>query len=145
MLRAETHDAMLSFRKFSSRRRVERLIRDGVGLREASWPLAEEAAAPVRQVLTEDIVAWVREAMGEMRRPNGIDQVALALACRDGAGRVQLSNAFGVVRPKAFYEEDGVARVAAFLEDVEAVPATKRHEIVGALLSLGDIAYELGA
>lgn len=141
--RVETHGVMLSFRKFSSRRRVERLIRDGVGLHESSWSIPLHAGGPSRQVLTEDIVAWVRGAMAEMRRPNGIDQVALALACRDVDGRVVCSNAFGVVRPSVFYGEDGPERVAAFLDDVESVPAERRGEIVGALLSLGDIAYEL--
>ncbi|MGE5595610.1 MAG: hypothetical protein ACM3S1_06185 [Hyphomicrobiales bacterium] len=136
---------MLSLRKFSSRRRVERLIREGVGLRESTWPIPPDAEELTTDELITPIVEWVRMAMGEMRRPNGIDHVALALACRDATGRVVCSNSFGVVRPGVFYDDAGLDQVAAFMADVEAVPRERRREIVGALLSLGDIAYELQA
>jgi len=128
------------FRRNASRQRVERLIREGVGLNEASWTLA---GGEVTADLHEGIVAWVRESMAAMRRPYGIDQVAVALACRDDDGQVVCSNSLGVVRPSAFYGSEGDDRIAAFLGDLDAVPAGKRREVVGALLSLGDLAYEL--
>lgn len=136
---------MISFKKYAARRRIERLLHDGVGLRETSWDLAGDGIPRDTQDLIAPILDWVREAMAEMRRPNGIDQVALALACRDEDGRVLCSNSFGVLRPGAFYANDGVDRVTAFMADVEAVPREQRREIVGALLSLGDIAYEMAA
>jgi hypothetical protein len=130
---------MQLLRKTQTRRQVERLIKNGVGIRETSWPVDESAADGD---LVDSIVFWLRHAMSEMRRPYGIDHVAVALACRDGDGRVLCSNSLGVVRPSMFYGDAGAGRIAAFLDDAMGMPAAKR-EIVGAVLSLGDIAYEL--
>jgi hypothetical protein len=127
------------FRKRQTRDTVEQLIRRGVGVREASW----EFTADGGRELLDSIVEWLQAAMGEMRRPYGLDQVAVALACRDGEGRVLCSNSLGVLRPGAFYGESGSDRIAAFLDDVKSVPRGQRHEIVGAVLSLGDIAHEM--
>ena len=126
----------------SPHRRVQQLIRRGVGIHEASWawPAASESAAPD---LVEEIIGWVRRSMGEMRRPYGIDQVAFALACRDSSGTVLCSNSLGVIRPEVFYSAAGADRVAAFFEDVRAVRDRNPNEVVGALLSLGDLAYEI--
>lgn len=133
------------FRRSKARRRFERLVRQGVGVREGHWPVPGSTPPEGEgEPLADAIITWVREAMGEMRRPNGVDYVALALACRDASGRVQCSNTFGVVRPVAFYSGEGPEWVAAFLDDVEAVPPARRHEIVGALISVGDLVYELG-
>ena len=129
-------------RKPSPHRRVEQLIRRGVGIHEASWALPEPSdAAPPE--LVEEIVGWVRRSMGEMRRPYGIDHVAFALACRDGSGTVLCSNSLGVIRPEIFYSATGADRVAAFFDDVRAVRERNPAEVVGALLSLGDLAYEI--
>ncbi len=129
-------------RKPSPHRRVEQLIRRGVGIHEASWPLPDpgELAQPA---LVEEIVGWVRRSMGEMRRPYGIDHVAFALACRDSAGTVLCSNSLGVIRPEIFYSPAGTDRIAAFFDDVRAVRDRNPDEVVGALLSLGDLAYEI--
>ncbi len=129
-------------RRPSPHRRVEQLIRRGVGVHEASWPLSDpaELASPA---LVEEIVDWVRRSMGEMRRPHGIDQVAFALACRDSEGTVLCSNSLGVIRPEVFYGPTGSERVAAFFDDVRAVRDRNPDEVVGALLSLGDLAYEI--
>lgn len=129
-------------RKPTPHRRVEQLIRRGVGIHEASWALPEPTdAAPPE--LVEEIVGWVRRSMGEMRRPYGIDQVAFALACRDSSGTVLCSNSLGVIRPEVFYGPTGAERVAAFFDDVRAVRDRNPDEVVGALLSLGDLAYEI--
>ncbi|MCC6382093.1 MAG: hypothetical protein IT304_06255 [Dehalococcoidia bacterium] len=139
---ADNHRVMQFLRAPTTRRRVERLIRQGVGVREAAWQLPIDDTDN-RQALVEQILAWVRDSMAAMRRPYGIDQVALALACRDAAGRVVCSNSFGVVHPALFYGAEGADRIASFFGDLGAVPLASRHEVVGALLSLGDIAYEL--
>ena len=131
-------------RRPSPHRRVEQLIRRGVGVHEASWALPEASeSAPAE--LVEEIIVWVRRAMGEMRRPHGIDQVAFALACRDRSGTVLCSNSLGVIRPEVFYSAAGTERVAAFFDDVRAVRGLNPNEVVGALLSLGDLAYEIDA
>ncbi|MBI5949235.1 MAG: hypothetical protein HY875_13950 [Chloroflexi bacterium] len=135
---------MLFFRKRTTQTRVERLIREGVGVRESAWALPNLQDRQAADGLATEIVSWVRDGMGQMRRPYGIDHVALALACRDRAGDVLCSNSLGVVRPGAFYREEGPAAIAAFFDDLRAIPAPGGSEVVGALLSLGDIAYRLG-
>ena len=134
---------ILPFRKSTGQKRLSALIKEGVGIREARWPTPDVIDDTSRGVVAESILQWVWNAMGEMRRPYGIDHVAVALACRDTAGRVVCSNSLGVVKPGVFYTPDGMARIEAFLDDVSEVPAHSRVEIVGALLSLGDVAYEL--
>ncbi len=133
---------MALFSRFSTHRKVERLIRNGVGIREASWTIPGYDSA-VKDALVEDVIDWVRASMGEMRRPYGIDHVALALAARDEHGKVLCSNSLGVLRPVSFYESEGSEQVHAFLVDAEHAMRGQRGEMVGALLSLGDIAYEL--
>ncbi len=130
-------------RKPSPHRRVEQLIRRGVGIHEASWALPETQDEEAPGELVLEIVSWVRRSMGEMRRPYGIDHVAFALACRDSSGTVLCSNSLGVIRPELFYTEEGNQRVAAFFRDVHAVRERSPGEVVGALLSLGDLAYEM--
>jgi hypothetical protein len=134
---------MLPFnRRPSTQKRVERLIRDGVGVREAAWELAPATGKDLERVAS-GIVEWVRQAMGDMRRPYGIDHVALALAARDDAGHVLCTNAMGVVRPASFYGGDGMARILAFLDDAEGLRGDRPVRVSGALLSLGDLAFEL--
>ncbi|MGE0599833.1 MAG: hypothetical protein AB7J35_10820 [Dehalococcoidia bacterium] len=135
---------MALFGKFSTHRKVERLIRDGVGVHEACWRLESDHSENA-DALVEDVVAWVRSAMGHMRRPYGIDHIALALAARDDSGRVICSNSLGVLRPASFYEAEGPAQVRAFLGDAGRVLNGNSGDMIGALLSLGDIAYELNA
>ncbi|MCL4240815.1 MAG: hypothetical protein KJ048_05625 [Dehalococcoidia bacterium] len=131
------------FSRLSVNRRVERLIREGVGVRESTWTVDCASDPDLTRRLTESIVGWVRHSMGEMRRPYGIDHVALALACRDGSGRVVCSTSLGVLRPISFYGEGPVAEVNAFLGDVARATGGRPVEMVGALLSLGDIAFAL--
>jgi hypothetical protein len=121
------------------------LIEGGVGIREGQWRMTEPGDAPARAELAEDVAGWVRCAMGEMRRPYGIDHVALALACRDEGGAVVTSTSLGVIRPGSFYGADGITRIAGFLDDVERLRRGAPMHIAGALLSLGDLAFELGA
>ena len=113
-------------------------------MRESRWPVPP-AAGSIAYQLAGPIIEWVRLQMGEMRRPNGIDHVALALACRDERGRLLLSDSFGVVRPAAFYADESTERIASFVRDAGKSPEGEPREIFAALLSLGDIAYELQA
>ncbi len=129
-------------RRNTTHRRVESLIKQGIGIQETTWDLAGDGQ-PGPTPMVERILAWVREAMGGMRRPYGIDHVALALACRDANGKVLSTSSLGVIRPASFYGEEGRERIASFLADVEFVRAEHPVELVGALLSLGDLAFEL--
>ena len=131
------------FRKPDTRERVAHLIKGGVGVREATWEYPGPIIGQDPHALAEPILHWLRDAMGRMRRPFGIDHVAVALACRDDEGNVVCSNAMGVLRPAVFYDGEGLDRITAFLDDVQAVAPASRREIVAALLSLGDIAYSL--
>lgn len=111
-------------------------------MHEACWRLDShdpELAGP----LVDEVVAWVQASMAKMRRPYGIDHVALALAARNTDGKVVCSNSIGVVRPQSFYDEAGPEQVRAFLADAATAMEGRPGEVVGALLSLGDIAYEL--
>ncbi|MCZ2110931.1 MAG: hypothetical protein LC118_15415 [Dehalococcoidia bacterium] len=133
---------MLSFiRRQSTQQRVERLIREGVGVREAAWELHSEGKGHAG--LATEIRDWVQKVMGDMHRPYGIDHVALALAARDDLGSVLCTNSLGVVRPASFYEDGSVDRIVAFLGDAESAGSRRPVRISAALLSLGDLAYEL--
>lgn len=134
---------MQLFHRPSTPRRVERLIREGVGVREASWPMQPDADAARVEYLAESIVAWVRCSMGDMRRPYGVDHVALALACRDESGSIVATSSLGVLRPMNFYEEGPSAEVRGFLDDAMGSAGDPPAEVLAALLSLGDIAFEL--
>ncbi|MCE7929150.1 MAG: hypothetical protein HUU14_07055 [Dehalococcoidia bacterium] len=131
------------FRRGAAERRVAEAIRQGIGVREFTWEAPAAGDTHARRRAIEAILASIREAMGSMRRPYGINHVAVALACRDHQGRVVCSNTLGVLRPESFYGDGSEARIAAFLDDVESVPGERRARIDGALLSLGDLAFEL--
>lgn len=112
-------------------------------MREACWQTEALGDPDADTDLAADMVAWVRREMGGMRRPYGIDHVALALACRDASGAIVCSNSLGVVRPESFYSESGELRLREFLGDARRASADGPVEVVAALLSLGDIAFEL--
>lgn len=134
---------LLPFFQRDNSQRLTDAVRKGVGVQEHSWHLPGQGGIPATE-LAGEIVLWIRDSMGSMRRPYGIDHVALALACRDRTGRVVCSNSLGVMKPADFYSEDGLDRIEAFLDDVRFAAPGQDAKIVGALLSLGDVAYELG-
>lgn len=134
---------LLPFFQRDNSQRLTDAVRKGVGVQENSWQLPDRSEASSVD-LVEDIVLWIRDSMGSMRRPYGIDHVALALACRDKTGRVVCSNSLGVMKPSDFYTPEGTERIEAFLHDVRFAKPGDGAKIVGALLSLGDVAYELG-
>ncbi len=133
---------IVSFRKAAARRKVTRLIREGVGVRERSWSF-DDLDSGRRHDLATEVLSWVRGAMGTMRRPYGVDHVALALACRGADGRMLCSNALGVNRPEHFYEDGVEDRILAFFHDAVAAGSEGAGEIIAALLCLGDIAYAM--
>ena len=134
------------FRPTTLRDQVEDSIRLGNGLRKGEWLLADGAPSAERVAgVGDEIVAWCREQIGGTRRPYGIDQLALAVACAEPGGEPIASATFGVFRPADFYSEGGVSeRVVAFvralpLEELQDVSALR---FAAALFSWGDIARD---
>src|SRR3990172_5606356 len=76
------------FRPDPLRARVEDSIRRGTGLSKQEWMLgAEPLGGADIERLAEQIVAWCRDRIAETRRPYGIDQMALAIACAIPGGQ----------------------------------------------------------
>lgn len=132
------------FRNDSLRDEVEESLRQGTGLRKGEWvvlsPFADDALAST----AEEVVSWCREEMAETRRPYGIDQLALAIACAEPGGEPIASTSFGVFRPVEFYQDGGVAeRVEQFFEDLDATKlssGTSAVRFAAVLFSWGDVA-----
>jgi hypothetical protein len=129
------------------RRRVEASIRRGTGLSKSEWLLD---TVPVHDSdidqLNDDMVGWCQERIAESRRPYGIDQMALAVACAVPGGRPLASASFGVFRPIEFYADGGVAdRLNHFLHSIHLDDLNRRQtgvRFAAALFSWGDIARE---
>lgn len=135
------------FRSDLLRTQVEESIQSGTGLRKGEWLLAEGSRSSEEIAeLAETIVAWCREQMRETKKPYGIDQMALAVACAVPGGMPVASATFGVFRPIDFYREDGIAsRVVTFvhglpLDDLQPEPTPLRF--AAALFSWGDVARD---
>ena len=68
--------------------------------------------------LASDVVEWCQSQIADTRRPYGIDQVALAVACAEPGGEAISSATFGIFRPVDFYRDGGVAeRVGDFIRE----------------------------
>lgn len=126
------------------RDRIEASIREGVGLSKQEWLLAAPLRPSDIDTLAEAVVEWSRVRAGEMRRPHGIDQCALALACAHPGGAPLASTTFGVFRPIDLYADGGIPeRVTAFLEGLSLPALNEPGEPVrfaAALFSWGDVA-----
>ncbi len=142
-------DGLLSrFRPDPVRSRVADSISRGTGLSRDEWLLDEsplDAAAIER--LHGEMVEWCRERIAQSRRPYGIDQMALAVACAEPGGSQPLaSTTFGVFRPVEFYEDGGIAdRIGDFLRGVRLDDVNRRGGAIrfaAALFSWGDVARE---
>jgi hypothetical protein len=139
------HALLRRFRPDPLRSRVEASIREGTGLSKHEWLLDETPiSGDDLGTLSEEIVAWCRDRVATTRRPYGIDQVALAIACAVPGGPPIASNTFGVFRPVEFYEESGVAdRIEEFLRAISLDELNALDEPVrfaAALFSWGDVA-----
>lgn len=144
-------DLLQRLRPDPVRRRVEASIRSGTGLSKGDWMLSGPAIeSPHIAKLSEEVLEWCRERIASIRRPYGIDQLALAIACATPGGNPLASTTFGVFRPVDFYDEDGVGdRVVEFLREVpldqlngELDAGAPGIRFAVALFSWGDVARE---
>ena len=61
----------------------------------------------------------VHERIAATRRPYGVDQLALAIACAEPGSSLLASSTFGVFRPVEFDEDGSVAdRVTRFMQNL---------------------------
>ena len=134
----------LPFRRRSGfERLVEQSVRDGVGLRRQVWVLPSVPLNPVQlNILGERVTSWVEEEMGAMRRPYGIDHVALGMACASEHGSALASASFGLFRTRQSYEVGGTREeVVEFVESLEDMGAAGDElRLAAALFSWGDLA-----
>jgi len=135
------------FRPDPLRARVEASIRRGTGLSRREWLLGVEPLTPlIMEQLVAEIAEWCRERMSASRRPYGIDQMALAIACAEPGGSPIASTTFGVFRPVEFYTADGVAeRLATYMHGLPLSDLNEREgpiRFAAALFSWGDVARE---
>lgn len=138
---------MERFRPDPLRARVEASIRRGTGLSRREWLLGAEPLNPdSMQLLVDEIAEWCRERMSASRRPYGIDQMALAVACAEPGGSPIASTTFGVFRPVEFYTTGGVAeRLGEYLHSLPLTDLNERSGAIrfaAALFSWGDVARE---
>jgi len=129
------------------RAQVEASIKSGTGLRKGEWLLTEmPPEAEHVESLASEVVDWCQSQIGETRRPYGIDQLALAVACAEPGGAAITSATFGVFRPVDFYREGGVSeRVSDFIRETDVEYLRERDTAVrfaAALFSWGDVARE---
>lgn len=129
------------------RARVEASVQRGTGLHKGEWlhealPLSEAQLAEV----SEEIVVWCQERMAASRKPYGIDQMALAVACAEPGGVPLASKTFGIFRPLDFYQDGGVAqRVGEFVRGLDLESMNRLSggvRFAAALFSWGDVARE---
>jgi hypothetical protein len=132
--------------RHSLRDRVEQSISSGTGLRKSEWvltdhPIDDDTIATT----TEAMLDWCRDGIAATRRPYGIDQLALAVACAEPGATPIASSSFGVFRPVEFYEEGGIAdRVTLFMKNLRVEDLDQRSAIrfAAALFSWGDVARD---
>jgi len=128
------------------RAQVERSIQAGTGLRQREWMLeAGPHGAQGVAALAESMSDWCRDQIRETRRPYGIDQLTLAVACAAPGGESIASATFGLFRPVDFYREGGVGD--QLLEFVESVPpsalvSAPLVRFAAVLFSWGDVARD---
>jgi hypothetical protein len=130
----------------SIRDRVEQSISRGTGLRKSECVLDRHPIdVDVMAATTEAMLSWSRDCIAETRRPYGIDQMALAVACAEPGATPLASASFGVFRPVEFYEDGGVAdRVTAFMQNLRVDDLDQRSSVrfAAALFSWGDVAKD---
>ena len=135
------------FRPDPLRARVEESIKRGTGLSKQEWLLGDEPLdRGDLEGLAEQVIEWCRGRIAATRRPYGIDQMALAIACAEPGGQPLASTTFGVFRPIEFYEAEGVEeRVRAYLAELPLDDLNQRTggiRFAAALFSWGDVARD---
>ncbi|GBD24280.1 hypothetical protein HRbin29_01958 [bacterium HR29] len=104
-------------------------------MREASWALPEPGA---EGAFVEEVRAWMAECGAGMRRPYGVDHVALALSCRDQDGRARCSTALGIRPLGEYLGPRGERELLGFIRDARlASPEGGTVKVV--FLSMGDL------
>jgi len=128
------------------RAQVEHSIQAGVGLRQHEWMLERGPHGPQHvATLAETMLDWCRDQIRETRRPYGIDQLTLAVACAEPGGDSIASATFGVFRPVDFYREGGVGdQLLDFVGSVppDALARAPKVRFAAALFSWGDVARQ---
>lgn len=121
---------------------IEDAILSGAALRRGEWVMNGPVTASQLRDLSETILLWCRHEIGTTRRPYGIDQISLAIACAEPSGCTIASESLGVLRPTDFYSEPGVAdRLATFaLGTLDAVRRAESVRFAAVLFSWGDLA-----
>lgn len=126
-------------------RMVQSALREGVGLHRGLWridemPVTGEQLAGLARALGR----WLEEEMSRTRRPYGIDQMAVGIACAPLEGPPIATASFGVFRPRDYYATGGAGeQIAGF---VEGLPLDKINEhppslrLAATLFSWGDLA-----
>ncbi|MPZ98763.1 MAG: hypothetical protein GEU80_05370 [Dehalococcoidia bacterium] len=126
------------------RRRVEESIRNGTGFSRGEWLLDGALDEADLDQLAAEMVAWCRERIASARRPYGIDQLSLAVACAEPGRQPFASTTFGVFRPLEFYADGGVAeRLRQFVSSLRITDLNRRGaevRVAAALFSWGDVA-----
>lgn len=110
-------------------------MRRGVGVREASWVLPPPGGDGA---FVEAVRAWIAECGAAMRRPHGVDHVALALSCRDPGGLVRCSAAFAIRPLGEYLGPRGEHDLLGFLRDARFA-APEGGTVKAVFLSMGDL------
>jgi hypothetical protein len=86
--------------------KVREALESGVGLYHGHWRLrSKEEAGLLPEEVSLAILDWCRAAMGQMRRPYGLDYVTFALAVLGPEDEEIARASFGVLRPSDFYSD----------------------------------------
>ncbi len=116
-------------------------MRRGVGVREASWPLPEPGA---EGAFVEAVRAWMAECGAGMRRPYGVDHVALALSCHGHQGHPRCSTALGIRPLGEYLGPRGERELLGFVRDAR-LASPEGGTVRAVFLSMGDLLAALEA
>ncbi|MSQ30247.1 MAG: hypothetical protein EXR68_07160 [Dehalococcoidia bacterium] len=135
------------FRPDPLRARVEDSIRRGTGLSRQEWLLGDDLLGRTDlEHLAEQVIEWCRDRLAATKRPYGIDQMALAIACAEPGGQPLASTTFWVFRPIGFYKEAGVGeRARTYLTGLPLDDLNRRTggiRFAAALFSWGGVARD---
>ncbi|HWO94114.1 MAG TPA: hypothetical protein VNL92_05060 [Dehalococcoidia bacterium] len=135
------------FRRRAIERQIEKCIRDGTGLRQEQWvwPESDAIGEDDLAVMSDAIVQWCRDTMAGLRRPHGIDHVALSVACAHAGSPPMASMTLEVFRPLDFYQEGGPReQLETFIRGLDVQTLNEpRHPIrfAAALFSWGEVTW----
>lgn len=120
---------------------VRRALDAGVGLYRNSWRVEADPAT-----ISAELTAWCRQALGEMKRPYGLDHVTLTLSVVDSEGQRIANSDFGVLRPADFYSGPAESYLQSTLRNWASehlLSADRETHLSITLFSWGDLTREL--